>query len=70
MKLSGAFTKANETQSDLWIGEFHAEMTLDDGEKIRAIFPEAISLPTDTSFVIPNISLQDIHFTVIFAHLS
>ena len=47
MKLSGAFTKANETQSDLWIGEFHAEMTLDDGEKIRAIFPEAISLPTE-----------------------
>jgi hypothetical protein len=47
MKLSGAFNKENEAQSDLWIGEFHAEVELDDGEKIRAIFPEAISLPTE-----------------------
>jgi hypothetical protein len=47
MKLSEAFNKETEAQSDLWIGEFHAEVTLDDGEKIRAIFPEAISLPTE-----------------------
>jgi hypothetical protein len=45
--LSGAFNKENEAQTDLWIGEFHAEMALDDGEKIRASFPEAISLPTE-----------------------
>jgi hypothetical protein len=47
MKLSGAFATENQLQSNLCVGEFHAELTLDDGEKIRAIFPEAVSLPPE-----------------------
>jgi hypothetical protein len=47
MKLSGAFATEDELQTNIWIGKFHAELTLDDGEKIRVIFPEAVSLPTE-----------------------
>jgi hypothetical protein len=47
MKLSGAFAAEDQLQTNIWVGEFHAELTLDDGEKIRVIFPEAVSLPTE-----------------------
>ena len=47
MQLSGAFATENQLQNNLSVGEFHAELTLDGGEKIRAIFPEAVSLPPE-----------------------
>ncbi len=47
MKLSGAFATETQLQTNLWVGEFHAELTLNDGERIRAIFPEAVSLPPE-----------------------
>ncbi len=45
MQLSGAFVTENQLQTNLSVGELRAELTQDDGEKIRAIFPEAVSLP-------------------------
>jgi hypothetical protein len=47
MQLSRAFATENQLQTNLSVGEFHAELTLDDGKKIRAIFPEAVSLPPE-----------------------
>jgi hypothetical protein len=53
MKLSGAFATENQLQSNLWVGEFRAELTLDNREKIRAIFPEAVFLPVEhTTYLI------------------
>ena len=48
LQLSGAF--ANDTvHSDLQIGEFHAELELDGGEKVRVIIPEAVCVPSTAS---------------------
>jgi hypothetical protein len=55
MQLSGAFATENQLQHNLSVGEFHAELTLDDGEKIRAIFPEAVSLPSEHNTYISTI---------------
>jgi hypothetical protein len=35
--------------SDLQIGEFHAELELDGGEKVRVIIPEAVCVPSSAS---------------------
>jgi hypothetical protein len=51
MQFSGAFATENQLQHNLSVGEFHAKLTLDDGEKIRAIFPEAVSLPPNTTHI-------------------
>jgi hypothetical protein len=56
LQLSGAF--ANDTvHSDLQIGEFHAELELDDGEKVRIIIPEAVcvSSTASTSYLLCDI---------------
>ncbi len=45
--ISGCFK--GEKHSDLQIGEFHGVMTLDSGEVIRVIVPEAVQLPTQIS---------------------
>ena len=48
LTLTGAFT--NDTvHSDLQIGEFHAELELDGGEKVRVIIPEAVCVPSSAS---------------------
>jgi hypothetical protein len=48
LQLSGAF--ANDTvHSDLKIGEFHADLELDDGEKVRIMKPEAVWVPSTAS---------------------
>ena len=31
------------------VGEFHAELTLDDGETVRLIFPESLAMPNTSA---------------------
>jgi hypothetical protein len=52
LTLTGAFTY-DTVHSDLQIGEFHAELELDGGEKVRAIIPEAVCVPSSAS-VLPS----------------
>jgi hypothetical protein len=47
MSLSGAFTTSGIQNMD--VGEFHAQMTLDNGETIRVVIPEAICLPDNST---------------------
>jgi hypothetical protein len=44
--ISGCFTQ-DEPVKDFMVGEFHAQLTLDDGETVRLISPESlVALPT------------------------
>jgi len=47
MSLSGAYADAGI--QNVCVGEFHAQMTLDTGETIRVVIPEAVSLPTEAT---------------------
>jgi hypothetical protein len=47
MSLSGAF--ADTGIQNIQVGEFRAQMTLDTGETIRVVIPEAVSLPDNTT---------------------
>ena len=47
MSLSGAFDETGI--QDIQVGEFHAQMTLDTGETVRVVIPEAVSLPDTTT---------------------
>jgi hypothetical protein len=47
MSLSGAFTDTSIQSMN--VGKFHAQMTLDNGETIRVVIPEAICLPDSTT---------------------
>jgi hypothetical protein len=48
MSLSGTFAE-EETQTNIQIGEFHAQMTLDSGETIRFVIPEAVCLSNNST---------------------
>ena len=51
MIISGCFSEEG-TLNEVWVGEFHALLTLDDGETIRVIIPEAVALPEEhTSYL-------------------
>ncbi len=43
ISLSGAFDDIG--LQNIQVGEFHAQMTLDNGETVRVVIPEAVSLP-------------------------
>jgi hypothetical protein len=47
MSLSGAFDEIG--LQNIQVGEFHAQMTLDNGETVRVVIPEAVSLPDNTT---------------------
>jgi hypothetical protein len=52
MVISGCFS-VEGTLNEVWVGEFHALLTLDDGEQIRMIIPEAVALPEEhTSYLL------------------
>jgi hypothetical protein len=46
--ISGCFTQDAPVR-DFMVGEFHAQLTLDNGETVRLIFPESLAMPTDTA---------------------
>jgi hypothetical protein len=48
MSLSDAFAE-EETQTNIQIGEFHAQMTLDSGGTIRVVIPEAVCLGNNST---------------------
>ena len=51
MVISGCFSEEG-TLNEVWVGEFHALLQLDDGEQIRVIIPEAVALPEEhTSYL-------------------
>jgi hypothetical protein len=56
MSLSGAF--GDTGIQNIQVGEFHAQMTLDNGETVRVVIPEAVSLPDNTTTYL----LCDTHF--------
>ena len=73
--ISGCFTQ-DEPVKDFMVGEFHAQLTLDDGETVRLIFPESLALPTasanasllsDTQFLMTGHSYST---SVIYGHLN
>jgi hypothetical protein len=46
--ISGCFTQ-DAPVTDFMVGEFHAQLTLDDGETVRLIFPESLAIPTTSA---------------------
>ena len=46
--ISGCFTQ-DAPITDFMVGEFHAELTLDDGETVRLIFPESLAMPNTSA---------------------
>jgi hypothetical protein len=61
MKLSGAFATKNQLQSNLWVGEFHAELTLDMSKRSEQYFPKRFHSPLSpphTCSAIPSTSSQ------------
>ncbi len=46
--ISGCFTQ-DAPVSEFMVGEFHAQLTLDNGETVRLIFPESLAMHTTTT---------------------